>query len=141
MARTLLGSRGEPDKARSTDLLSTLAAAHGRVLGADGSEVAVAAALVGQVLEHPLLRAAATADAQGRCYREAPVTLRLASGALIEGYVDLAYEDESGMVVIDFKTDRELGNGLDEYRRQVQVYAAAIAAATGKSTRAVLLRF
>ena len=44
------------------------------------------------------------------------------------------------MVVVDFKTDRELDGALDRYGRQVQIYAAAIAAATGRPARGVLMR-
>jgi ATP-dependent exoDNAse (exonuclease V) beta subunit len=43
-------------------------------------------------------------------------------------------------VVVDFKTDRELDESLDRYRRQVQIYAAAVGAALGLSARGVLLR-
>jgi ATP-dependent exoDNAse (exonuclease V) beta subunit len=42
-------------------------------------------------------------------------------------------------VVVDFKTDRELNGAFDRYRRQVQIYAAAIAQATGRPARAVLM--
>ena len=69
-----------------------------------------------------------------------PVTWRSEAGALVEGFVDLAYADEDGFVVVDFKTDRELEGALDRYQRQVSIYAAAIAAATGRSARAVLMR-
>jgi hypothetical protein len=44
------------------------------------------------------------------------------------------------MVVIDFKTDRELSGALDDYERQVRLYAAGVAAATGLPARAVLMR-
>jgi ATP-dependent exoDNAse (exonuclease V) beta subunit len=44
------------------------------------------------------------------------------------------------MVVIDFKTDRELEGALDRYERQVWIYASAIAAATGRPARAVLMK-
>jgi ATP-dependent exoDNAse (exonuclease V) beta subunit len=122
------------------DVVNRLAAAHGRVLGAEQSEVAAAQRVVADVLAHPLLRAAAQAAADGRCYREMPVTWRLDDGALVEGNVDLAYEHDGGMVVIDFKTDRELRGAADRYRRQVQIYASAIAAATGRPARAVLMK-
>ena len=117
-----------------------LAAAHGRVLGAEPSEMAAARQIVDEVLAHPLLREAGRAADAGRCYRETPVTLRLEDGSLVEGHVDLAYETAGSMVVIDFKTDRELQGALDRYRRQVQIYASAIAAATGRPARAVLMR-
>jgi ATP-dependent helicase/nuclease subunit A len=64
----------------------------------------------------------------------------LPSGAIVEGQVDLAFEDDDGYVVVDFKTDREIEGAVDRYRRQVQIYAAAIATATGRPTRAVLMR-
>jgi len=44
------------------------------------------------------------------------------------------------VVVIDFKTDRELEDALDVYRRQIQIYAHAISSATGRPARAVLMK-
>jgi len=120
--------------------IARLASAHGRVLGADAAEIAAAEAIVLGVLTHPVLQAAARANRDGRCYREMPVTWRTDAGAIIEGFVDLAYADESGFVVVDFKTDRELDGAVDRYQRQVRIYAAAIAAATGRPARAVLMR-
>jgi ATP-dependent exoDNAse (exonuclease V) beta subunit len=117
-----------------------LAAVHGRVLGADADEVAAAALAVERVLDHPLILDAARAQQTGRCYRETPITLCLESGVVVEGNVDLAYETPEGMTVSDFKTDREVDGALDTYRRQVQIYAHAIARATGKPSRAVLMR-
>jgi len=120
--------------------IARLASAHGRVLGADAAEIAAAEAIVLRVWQHPVLQAAARANRDGRCYREMPVTWRTDAGAIIEGFVDLAYADESGFVVVDFKTDRELDGAVDRYQRQVRIYAAAIAAATGRPARAVLMR-
>jgi ATP-dependent exoDNAse (exonuclease V) beta subunit len=120
--------------------IARLAAAHGRVLGADAAEIAAAEGIVLDVLKHPVLQAAARANRDGRCYREMPVTWRTDSGAIIEGFVDLAFADESGFVVVDFKTDRELDGSVDRYQRQIRIYAAAIAAATGRPARAVLMR-
>jgi ATP-dependent exoDNAse (exonuclease V) beta subunit len=120
--------------------MARLASAHGRVLGADAVEIAAAEALVRRVLTHPVLQAAARAHQEGQCYREMPVTWRTRTGAIIEGFVDLAYTDGSTVVVVDFKTDRELEDSVDRYQRQIRIYAAAIAAATGRSARAVLMR-
>ena len=76
----------------------------------------------------------------GRCYRETPVTCRLDDGTLVEGTVDLAYATAAGFVVVDFKTDRAEGEVLDRYRRQVGIYADAVARATGQRVRAVLMK-
>jgi ATP-dependent helicase/nuclease subunit A len=120
--------------------IARLASAHGRVLGADAAEIGAAEEIVRGVLTHPVLQAAARANRDGRCYREMPVTWRTDTGAIVEGVVDLAYGDDSGFVVVDFKTDRELDGALDRYQRQVRIYAAAVAAATRRPTRGVLMR-
>ena len=54
--------------------------------------------------------------------------------------VDAAFLEDSVRTVIDFKTDVEIAGRLDEYRRQVTLYAAAIARATGTAARGVLLQ-
>jgi ATP-dependent exoDNAse (exonuclease V) beta subunit len=121
--------------------LADLAHVEGRVLGASSEETAAARALVRAALEHELLQQASAAAAAGRCRRETPVTFGCPDGSLIEGVVDLAYEHDGQWVVIDFKTDVEIGNeGLERYRRQVGFYAAAIERATGKPARGTLLR-
>jgi ATP-dependent exoDNAse (exonuclease V) beta subunit len=119
--------------------ITPLAMAHGRLLDAKPDEINAAELTVNRVLAHPVLRAAAKAAAEGRCYRETPVTIRLESGTLVEGSVDLAFETEGGFVVIDFKTDRELDGALERYQQQVQIYAKAISTATGRSARAILM--
>ena len=68
------------------------------------------------------------------------MTLRAADGTLVEGVVDLAFLERDVWTVVDFKTDQEIAKALDVYRRQVALYAEAIAAATGKPARAMLLR-
>jgi ATP-dependent exoDNAse (exonuclease V) beta subunit len=69
-----------------------------------------------------------------------PVTWSLPDLAIIEGYVDLAYVSGAEVVVVDFKTDRELDEALETYRRQVQIYAAAVGSALGRRPRAILMR-
>jgi ATP-dependent helicase/nuclease subunit A len=68
------------------------------------------------------------------------VTYRHDSGTLVEGYVDLAFEENGSILVVDFKTDRELDGALDRYERQVSLYAAAIGRTAGLPTRAFLMR-
>ena len=129
-----------PLEPSGSGVLDRLASAHGRVLGATRDEIQAASAVVGRVLQHPLCIRAARASQSGRCYREIPITLRLASGVLIEGTVDLAFHEDEEITVIDFKTDRELKGDLPVYRRQVQIYAHAVATATGRPARGVLMK-
>ena len=123
----------EPAAAQETAVL------HGRLLGATDEEVAAAAVAVTAALRHPLLDRARAALARGECRREAPVAA-LDDGTLVEGVVDLAFRESGQWTVVDFKTDRELDEALDVYRRQVALYAALVARATGERATPVLMR-
>jgi ATP-dependent helicase/nuclease subunit A len=60
---------------------------------------------------------------------------------MIEGVVDLAFEENGRWIVVDYKTDREIAaDGLDRYRRQLAVYVAGVAQATGKPASGTVLR-
>jgi ATP-dependent helicase/nuclease subunit A len=61
-------------------------------------------------------------------------------GTLVEGIVDLAFEDGDGWTVVDYKTDRELEGAEGRYRRQVAFYAHAVARASGRPATGVILR-
>jgi ATP-dependent exoDNAse (exonuclease V) beta subunit len=93
-----------------------------------------------RTLRHPLLRRASQAELSGSCRREVPVTAKVEDGVVVEGVVDLAYEDNDVWVVVDYKTEFEIEGRLETYRTQVRLYALAISLATGRDTRPVLLR-
>jgi len=113
----------------------------GRLLGAPDTEVLAAALAVSAALCHPLLRRAAEAAEGGELRRETPVLLRRQDGSLVEGVVDLAFREANAAAwtVVDFKTDRELGEQRAAYAAQLDLYARAIAEATGIPAQPVLL--
>jgi ATP-dependent exoDNAse (exonuclease V) beta subunit len=120
--------------------LDALADMHGRILAAPDDEVAAAVETVQHVIAHEIWARARVADARGLCRRETPVTCTLPDGTLVEGVVDLAFEDGGAWIVVDYKTDREIAAGGEEqYRRQVGLYASAVAQATGAPCQGVLL--
>ncbi len=121
--------------------LGELAAVHARVLGLAAADADDAARIASRILRHDLWRRAGAADRRGACRRETPVTLRLGDGTLVEGIVDLAFEEEGTWTVVDYKSDRELAAaGEERYRRQVALYAAAIQDATSRPTVPILVR-
>ena len=123
------------------EALDDLAAVEARVLGLSGDEAIAAASVVERLLSHDVLVRARAADARGACRRETPVTCTLPDGTVVEGVVDLAFEEAGEWTVVDYKTDREIAAaGEDRYRRQVALYASAIAQATGQPAHAVLVR-
>ena len=128
-----------PDEARE------LAALHAKLFDAPDDERDAAAGIAIKLLAHPRFDSARSAAKAGkRVWREAPVSLRLddAEGAsrLVDGQVDLAYETDSGWVIVDFKTDIEIASAQDAYKQQVALYVEAVKRATGQPATGVLLR-
>jgi ATP-dependent exoDNAse (exonuclease V) beta subunit len=121
--------------------IESMADVHGRILSAPDDEIAAAIDTVQRVLAHELLGRARAADARHACRRETPVTCVVADGTMIEGIVDLAFEESGSWTVVDYKTDRELATlGEERYRRQIALYASAVAQATAQPARGVLVR-
>ncbi len=128
-----------PFEATRADL-NDIAALEARVLGMSADDALAAGAIAEGVLGHDLLARARRAAARGACRRETPVTLTLEDGTLVEGVVDLAFEEDGAWIVVDYKTDRELAVGDGPYRRQLAAYASAIAQATGAPASGILAR-
>ena len=112
----------------------------GRVLGATFEEIRAASTTVVRALAHSLLVDAREAASAGACRRESPITMPLEEGVVLEGVVDLAFLKNDEWVVVDFKTDMELGDRVEEYRRQAALYVEAISRATGKPARGFILK-
>lgn len=120
---------------RDPSTLDRAAEAHGRACGASDSEMSAAIAAVKAALDHPLV---ARARASRRCSCEVPVSLRIDEDHMMEGNIDLAFEEEAWHV-IDYKTDAPSGARLAQYERQVGWYGAALARITGRPVRCHLL--
>jgi ATP-dependent exoDNAse (exonuclease V) beta subunit len=104
---------------------------------ADDAEVV--RALARSALDSDIVREAASR----RFWRETYVGTVVA-GRVLEGFIDLVYEDDDGLVVVDYKTDTVPVAAIDQrvafYRPQVAAYVMAIQAATGRpAVRGVLL--
>jgi ATP-dependent exoDNAse (exonuclease V) beta subunit len=92
-----------------------------------------------------LAQAALDADAVQRAaarrhWRETYVSTEL-GGMLVEGYIDLLYEEDDGsLVVVDYKTDAApWAETLEAYGVQLGLYCEAVANATGREARAELV--
>ena len=71
------------------------------MLGAPAEEVEAATAAVTAALAHPLMARARDAWRASRCRRETPMVWRQPDGSLVEGVLDLAFEDAGGWTVVD----------------------------------------
>jgi len=115
--------------------IAQLCEALGRLAGASRDEVTFAVEAVFAALAHPRLQAARLAK---EVRREVAIAQRLEDGSLAEGVIDLAYRDEAGWVVVDFKTDVFVET-RGAYAEQLSLYVQCLTAATGEPTRGVLL--
>jgi ATP-dependent exoDNAse (exonuclease V) beta subunit len=106
-----------------------------RLVGATHHETTFATEAVLAALAHPRLSEARSAK---ETRREVAIAHCLDDGSLAEGIIDLAYCDDSGWVVIDFKTDAVIEPD-GAYAKQLQLYVEAVRRATGGPTRGVLL--
>ncbi len=79
-----------------------------------------------------------------RALREVPFTL-LEEGRLVEGRIDLLFEEDGELVLVDYKTDavaeKDLPERAEHYRRQGELYAEAAAAICGKPVKEVIFLF
>ena len=122
----------------STEVIHRFTELQSRILGATDEEAAYAARVVESVLAEPILERAREAAKADRCRRETPVSWRDGE-RLIEGVVDLAFEEEGEWTLVDFKTDEELAD-KGPYQRQLGMYALAVGATTAKPVSAFLMR-
>jgi ATP-dependent exoDNAse (exonuclease V) beta subunit len=122
--------------ARDDEILRT-AETHGRMLLSTVEEVRAAAAVAAAVLRHDIM---ARARRSPQLRRETPVTWLQQDGTMIEGVLDLAFEEDGLITVVDFKTDHELAAGEARYRAQVQQYVTAVSRATGRPAAGVLFK-
>jgi len=116
--------------------IKRLAQAAARSIGATAEETEAACEAVKEALAHPLL---GRARAAARVHREYPVILKIDSGRLLDGVIDLAFVENNSWIVVDFKTGADLSAGRALYERQVRWYAHALAALTQMRASAVLL--
>ncbi len=79
-----------------------------------------------------------------RALREVPFTL-LDGDRLVEGRIDLLFEEDGALVLVDYKTDsvseRDLAQRVESYHHQGELYAEAAAAVTGLPVKEVIFLF
>lgn len=88
----------------------------------------------------PIAERLRKAFAAGKVYREQPFVFGINEGIgeeddqnLIQGIIDLFFEEPDGLVLLDYKTDRaDTETILKRYRIQLDLYARALSRITGK---------
>jgi ATP-dependent exoDNAse (exonuclease V) beta subunit len=119
------------------ELVQRAARTQARLLNAGDDEVHAGVEAVLAVLRHDLI---ARARASASVRRETPVSWVQRDGVMIEGVLDLAFDENGETVVVDFKTDHELAAGETRYRAQLRQYLNAVSRVTGRPASGVLFR-
>ena len=128
------------------DAVRRLAEIHAAALGLSSSRGGLER-LALRTLRHPAIKAALMAP---RLWSEIPVAGRIETErgpVVIEGIIDLLYQDADGnLVIVDHKSDyvsgsRGLEAKLDLYKWQGAAYALAARTATGMEVKDVKLLF
>jgi ATP-dependent helicase/nuclease subunit A len=80
----------------------------------------------------------------GRYYRELFASMPLQKG-LVEGFIDLLFEEEGGIVIADYKTDvlddKAEEERMGQYSLQAGIYAKVVSEVTGRTVKDVVLVF
>lgn len=109
---------------------------------------AVSVPAIRTFLSTDLAKRMRTAGQSGRLYREQPFVLGLPADelngkfpadelVLIQGVIDVYFEEGGELVVADYKTD-QVKNGrelVEKYRKQLEYYARALQQLTGKKVK------
>jgi ATP-dependent helicase/nuclease subunit A len=128
------------------DTIAAVARVQGRILPAAPAdryadeEVYAAVEVVSSLLRSALFDRVRRAQHAGRCDRELPIAWKGPDGTLIEGTIDLAFEEDSALTIVDFKTDRELSTDLERYKRQLTVYCHALGTLRKMAARGILAK-
>ena len=66
-------------------------------------------------------------------------------GGIVEGFIDLLFEEDAGLVIVDYKTDAlgvdQTADAANRYRIQGGAYVLALQQVTGKPVKEVVFLF
>ena len=134
-------ARLEPPTPGRLEGLREEGVAHARSLGLRPEDVEHAMGLIRNSMETDVLARAAAAS---RRLRELPFLFEL-EGRVIRGAIDLVFEEEGKLVVVDFKTDKVAAGEAEDkasfYENQGAAYIMALEAATGLEVGELVFSF
>jgi ATP-dependent exoDNAse (exonuclease V) beta subunit len=121
--------------------LEEVAASEARALGADPAMKRKAIEMVKTALDSDLIKRILRAD---RYFKEVPFAFK-EGDRIVEGVIDVLFEEAGKIGILDFKTDKvpksKLPGKVKEYGPQVETYRGAIAAACGRPPQEAILFF
>ena len=146
------GRGGAPIGRAVHSVLQTIDLANGAGIDSAARAQAVAEGIPDRAAEVArLARTAIDSDiarravASGRLWREAPMAAPVVAGGAVQGYIDLLFEENGELVVVDYKTDAideaHVPDAAERYRLQAGAYALMVSRATGKRVKEIVFLF
>jgi len=134
-------ARLEPPEPETVEKMAGDAGALAAGRGLDESDGEEALALLRRAVGGEVLRRAAAASKR---YRELPFLMEI-EGRPVRGTADLVFEEDGGLIIVDFKTDAisagEASERVKKYANQGVAYAMGIEAASGLKVREMVFAF
>ena len=131
----------EPPEPECLEGLREESIAYARTLGLGDDDTALATELIRNSMSGGILARAAAAS---RRWRELPFMFEL-DGRMIRGFIDLVFEEEGKLTLVDFKTDKIAANEADQkalfYANQGGAYVMGLEAATGLEVHELVFSF
>ena len=131
----------EPPVPERLESLREESIAYARTLDLGDDDTALATELIRNSMSGGILARAAAAS---RRWRELPFMFEL-DGRMIRGFVDLVFEEEGKLTLVDFKTDKVAAGEADEkaafYANQGGAYVMGLEAATGLEVHELVFSF
>jgi ATP-dependent helicase/nuclease subunit A len=131
-----------PFDEKAPEAVRTMAQALGASFGLDSKASGKAADHATRALALPVMERARRAE---RVWRELPIAFA-DDGQLKEGVVDLVFEEDGQLVVVDYKSDAvadeaQARDRADHYKTQLQNYGRCLTQALGRPVRERLILF
>ena len=140
LAHSIL-ARLEPPEPERLESLRDETIARARELGLGEGDVDLAMKLIRGSMDGRIL---ARATAAPRRWRELPFMFEL-GGRVIRGFIDLVFEEEGKLTLVDFKTDKVTADETDRrasfYTNQGAAYVMGLEAATGLEVHELVFSF
>ena len=131
----------EPPEPERLEGLREESIAYARTLGLGDDDTALATELIRNSMSGGVLARAAAAS---RRWRELAFMFEL-DGRMIRGFIDLVFEEEGKLTLVDFKTDKIAANEADQkalfYANQGGAYVMGLEAATGLEVHELVFSF
>lgn len=79
------------------------------------------------------------AKSSKKVFRELPITGKQEDGTYVNAVIDLAFLEEDGWVVVDYKTDKDIQKNKEKYAHQLRFYSDLLIKIHGKPVKETYL--